>query len=57
MMLWNIDEIVSYVSQFFTLKKGDIIFTGTPKGVASVKENDVLEGFLEGKQMFKIQVK
>ena len=57
MMLWNIDEIVSYVSQFFTLKKGDIIFTGTPKGVASVKENDVLEGFLEGKQMFKIQIK
>jgi 2-keto-4-pentenoate hydratase/2-oxohepta-3-ene-1,7-dioic acid hydratase in catechol pathway len=57
MMLWNIDEIVSYVSQFFTLKKGDIIFTGTPKGVAAVKENDVLEGFLEGKQMFKIQVK
>lgn len=57
MMLWNIDEVISYVSQFFTLKKGDIIFTGTPKGVASVKENDVLEGFLEGKQMFKIQVK
>lgn len=57
MMLWNIDEIVSYVSQFFTLKKGDIIFTGTPKGVAAVHENDVLEGFLEGKQMFKIQVK
>ncbi len=57
MMLWNIDEIVSYVSQFFTLKKGDIIFTGTPKGVAAVSENDVLEGFLEGRQMFKINVK
>lgn len=57
MMLWNIDEIVSYVSQFFTLKKGDIIFTGTPKGVATVKENDILEGFLEGRQMFKINVK
>lgn len=57
MMLWNIDEIVSYVSQFFTLKKGDIIFTGTPKGVAAVNVNDVLEGFIEGKQMFKIQVK
>ena len=56
MMLWNIDEIVSYVSQFFTLKKGDIIFTGTPKGVAAVNVNDVLEGFLEGKQMFKIQI-
>ncbi len=57
LMLWNIDEIISYVSKFFTLKKGDIIFTGTPKGVAAVKENDVLEGFLEGKQMFKIQIK
>ena len=57
MMLWNIDEIVSYVSQFFTLKKGDIIFTGTPKGVAAVNVNDVLEGFIEGKLMFKIQVK
>ena len=41
----------------FKVKKGDIIFTGTPKGVAAVKENDILEGFLEGKQMFKIQVK
>lgn len=57
LMLWKIDEIVSYVSQYFTLKKGDIIFTGTPQGVASVKENDVLEGYLEGKQVFKIQVK
>jgi 2-keto-4-pentenoate hydratase/2-oxohepta-3-ene-1,7-dioic acid hydratase in catechol pathway len=57
LMLWSIDEIVSYVSQYFTLKKGDIIFTGTPKGVAAVKEGDVLEGFIEGKQMFKINVK
>ncbi|MFY8097215.1 MAG: fumarylacetoacetate hydrolase family protein [Flavobacterium sp.] len=57
LMLWNIDEIIAYVSQFFTLKTGDIIFTGTPKGVAAVKENDVLEGFLEGRSMFKIQVK
>lgn len=57
LMLWNIDEIIAYVSQFFTLKTGDIIFTGTPKGVAAVKENDFLEGFLEGRSMFKIQVK
>jgi len=57
LMLWKIDELIAYVSQYFTLKKGDIIFTGTPKGVAKIKENDVLEGFLEGKQMFKIQVK
>ena len=57
LMLWNIDELISYVSQFFTLKIGDIIFTGTPEGVAVVKPNDVLEGFLEEKKLFRIQVK
>ncbi|MBZ4033220.1 fumarylacetoacetate hydrolase family protein [Flavobacterium sp. 17A] len=57
MMLWKIDELIAYVSQFFTLKIGDIIFTGTPAGVAAVKPNDVLEGFLEDKKLFRIQVK
>ena len=57
LMLWKIDELISYVSQFFTLKIGDIIFTGTPEGVAAVKPNDVLEGFLEDKKLFRIQVK
>ena len=57
LMLWKIDELISYVSQFFTLKIGDVIFTGTPEGVASVKSDDVLEGFLEGQQLFRIQVK
>lgn len=56
-MLWEIDELISYVSQYFTLKIGDIIFTGTPAGVAKVKPNDVLEGFLEGEKLFRIQVK
>lgn len=56
-MLWKIDELISYVSQFFTLKIGDIIFTGTPEGVAAVEPDDVLEGFLEGQQLFRIQVK
>jgi 2-keto-4-pentenoate hydratase/2-oxohepta-3-ene-1,7-dioic acid hydratase in catechol pathway len=56
-MLWKIDELISYVSQFFTLKIGDIIFTGTPEGVAAVKPDDVLEGFLEGQKLFRIQVK
>ncbi len=56
-MLWKIDELISYVSQYFTLKIGDIIFTGTPEGVAVVKPEDVLEGFLEGHKLFRIQVK
>ena len=56
-MLWKIDEIISYVSQFFTLKIGDIIFTGTPAGVGKVSENDILEGSLEGRKMFSIKVK
>lgn len=57
LMLWNIDQLIAYVSQYFTLKTGDIIFTGTPKGVAAVKDNDFLEGFLEGTSMFKVQIK
>ena len=56
-MLWKIDEIIAYVSQYFTLRTGDIIFTGTPSGVAKVQPNDVLEGFIEGQQLFRIQVK
>ncbi len=56
-MLWNIDEIIAYVSQYFTLKIGDLIFTGTPQGVAAVKADDLLEGYLEDKQLFRIQVK
>lgn len=57
MMLWDINELIAHVSQYFTLKKGDIIFTGTPAGVGQVLPNDVLEGFLEEHKMFKIQVK
>jgi len=57
LMLWKINELVAYVSQYFTLKKGDIVFTGTPKGVAKVVEGDILEGFIEDKSMFKVQIK
>ncbi|MEY2692492.1 MAG: hypothetical protein RIT03_882 [Bacteroidota bacterium] len=57
LMLWPIDELVAHVSQFFTLKIGDIIFTGTPEGVAKVSPNDVLEGFLEDQKVFRINVK
>ena len=57
LMLWKIDELISYVSQYFTLKIGDVIFTGTPEGVGLVEPEDVLEGFLEGTKLFRIQVK
>ena len=56
-MLWKIDEIIACVSQYFTLKIGDIIFTGTPEGVERVKPNDVLEGFLENNKLLRIQIK
>lgn len=56
-MLWKIDELIEYVSKYFTLKIGDIIFTGTPAGVAKVSENDVLTGFIEEQQLFSIKVK
>lgn len=56
-MLWTIDEIISYVSQFFTLKKGDVIFTGTPEGVGRVDINDVYTGVINGKQSFSLKIK
>jgi len=57
LMLWSIDEIISYVSQFFLLKTGDIIFTGTPKGVGPVAIGDRLVGYLEDEKMFDFEVK
>ena len=56
-MLWKTDELIAYVSQYFTLKKGDVIFTGTPAGVGRVETNDVLTGTIENKQAFQIKVK
>ncbi|MBT8321151.1 MAG: fumarylacetoacetate hydrolase family protein [Eudoraea sp.] len=55
-MLWKVDELISYVSTFFMLKKGDILFTGTPAGVGRVKPNDYLSGTLEGEEMFSINI-
>lgn len=56
-MLWKIDELIEYVSKYFTLKIGDIIFTGTPAGVGKVVANDKLKGFIENHEMFSITVK
>ena len=57
LMLFNFDYIVSYLSRFFTLKKGDYIYTGTPKGVGPVKIGDHLVGYIEEQKMFEFEVK
>lgn len=56
-MLWKIDELIAYVSKFFTLKKGDVLFTGTPAGVGQIATNDYLSGKLEGQELFSIKIK
>jgi len=57
LMLWKIDALIEYVSKYFTLKIGDIIFTGTPAGVSKVNPEDTLTGFIEKKECFSIKVK
>jgi len=57
LMLWSIDEIIAHVSQYFTLKIGDILFTGTPAGVGAVAKNDRLEGYLDTQKAFSLIVK
>ncbi|MCV6628728.1 MAG: fumarylacetoacetate hydrolase family protein [Flavobacteriaceae bacterium] len=57
LMLWKTDELISYVSSFFMLKKGDVIFTGTPAGVGKVAVNDYLAGYLEDEEMFSLKIK
>ena len=56
-MLFNIEELICYVSKYFTLKIGDLIYTGTPSGVAKVCINDELAGYLESTKMFDFKVK
>ena len=57
LMQWKIDTLIEYISKYFTLKIGDIIFTGTPSGVGKVISDDTLAGFLEEEEMFSIKVK
>lgn len=56
-LLFSFDSIIAFVSQYITLKKGDLIFTGTPEGVGQVKQGDQLEAWLEGKQLINFGVK
>ena len=56
-MIWKIDQLISKASNFFTIKIGDIMFTGTPEGVGKVVENDLLEGYIDDKKVFSVRVK
>ncbi|MBL7926355.1 MAG: fumarylacetoacetate hydrolase family protein [Bacteroidia bacterium] len=57
MMLFDVDTIIAYVSKFYTLKKGDLIFTGTPAGVGPVQIGDVLEGYLMDRKLLSVCIK
>ena len=57
LMMWKIDALIEYISKYFTLKIGDVIFTGTPSGVGAVKAEDMLTGYIEQKEMFSLKVK
>ena len=56
-MLFSFDAIIAHISKFYTLKIGDLIYTGTPEGVGKVEEGETLKGFIGDKEMFKIAVK
>lgn len=56
-MIFTINKLIAEASEYFTLKIGDLIYTGTPAGVGPVSANDRLEGFLEGQKLFDINVK
>ncbi len=56
-MLYKVDEIISYISQFYTLKTGDILYTGTPAGVGPVHIDDHLEGWLEDRKVLEFNCK
>ncbi len=56
LMIFSPEKIIAFVSKYFTLRVGDLIFTGTPKGVGKVAENDVLEAFLEDQKVFDVRI-
>ena len=57
LMLWKVDELIEHISKFFTLKIGDIIFTGTPAGVGRVEINDKLKGYMNDNELLSVNIK
>jgi len=55
--LHSVEDLIAFVSQYFTLKKGDLLFTGTPAGVGPIHPGDCLEGFLNGESRFRVNVR
>ena len=55
-MIFNIEYLIHYISQKITLEKGDIIFTGTPKGVGKISNKDILEGYINDEKILNISV-
>ena len=56
-MIFSVDKVIAYVSQFFTLNIGDLIYTGTPAGVGPVNGGDKLEGYLMGNKVLDVDIK
>ena len=56
-MIFDFDTLITFISQYITLRKGDLIYTGTPEGVGPVAVGDRLEGLLNGQSMFTCQIK
>ncbi len=56
-MLYTVDELISYISRYFTLKTGDLLYTGTPVGIGPVQIDDHLEGWLEGRKVLEFNCK
>jgi 2-keto-4-pentenoate hydratase/2-oxohepta-3-ene-1,7-dioic acid hydratase in catechol pathway len=57
LMIWNVSELIADISKYFTLKSGDYIFTGTPAGVGPVQIGDILNGYLQGENLFELAIK
>ena len=56
-MIFSFDQIISYISKYYTLRAGDLIYTGTPSGVGKVERGDSLSCFINSNEMLKVNIK